>query len=263
MSDSLPPYWTLAHQDPLSMGFFRQECCSGLPCPPPGDLPNQGIKPTSLMSPALAGRFFTTSATWEPSDSVEESIASILKASEEFPLYHAGSDCVTCSSLSTLLVQGMLSSGLSWKKLEPTLNERLESVFTQTIPLVVNYNICCCCSVATSFPTLCDSMSCSTPGFPALRYQFTSLLTFIEFILHPVQLYCWHTAVNCSMLPPLHPQRVDLMFILPSTVICIGHSLDQLNLCLFLDLILYKVQILRDKLRWRFEKCIHGYVSLV
>ena len=38
---------------------------SGLPCPPPGDLPNPGIEPASLMSPALAGRFFDTSTTWE------------------------------------------------------------------------------------------------------------------------------------------------------------------------------------------------------
>ena len=47
------------------MGFSRQEYWSGLPCPPPGDLPNPGIKPTSLMSPALAGRFFTPYTTWE------------------------------------------------------------------------------------------------------------------------------------------------------------------------------------------------------
>ena len=45
--------------------FFRQEYWSGLPCPPPGDLPDSGIEPTSLESPALAGRFFTTSATRE------------------------------------------------------------------------------------------------------------------------------------------------------------------------------------------------------
>ena len=47
------------------MGFSRQEYWSGWPCPPPGDLPNPGIEPMSLISPALAGRFFTTSATWE------------------------------------------------------------------------------------------------------------------------------------------------------------------------------------------------------
>ena len=79
--------WTIAHQAPLSMGFPRQECWSrlpcprqeywsrlpcprqeywsGLPCPPSGDLPNPEIKPASLMSPALAGGFFTTNATWE------------------------------------------------------------------------------------------------------------------------------------------------------------------------------------------------------
>ena len=57
--------WTVAHQAPLSMGFSRQEYWSGLPFPFPGDLPDPGIEPTSLMSPALVGRFFTTSAPWE------------------------------------------------------------------------------------------------------------------------------------------------------------------------------------------------------
>ena len=57
--------WTVACQTPVSMGFSRQEYWSGLPCPPPGDLPDLEIEPASLMSPALAGRFFTTSATWE------------------------------------------------------------------------------------------------------------------------------------------------------------------------------------------------------
>ena len=57
--------WTVACQAPLSMGFSRQEQWGGLLCPPPGDLPIPGIKPTALKSLALAGRFFTTSATWE------------------------------------------------------------------------------------------------------------------------------------------------------------------------------------------------------
>ena len=52
--------WAIAHQAPLSMEFSRQEYWSGLPCPPPGDLPDPGIKSTSLVSPGLAGRFFTT-----------------------------------------------------------------------------------------------------------------------------------------------------------------------------------------------------------
>ena len=49
----------------LSMGFSSQGYWSGLPCPPPGDLPNRRTEPMSLTSPALASRFFTTSTTWE------------------------------------------------------------------------------------------------------------------------------------------------------------------------------------------------------
>ena len=56
---------TVAHQAPLSMGFSRQEYWNGLSCPPLGDPPNPGIKAASLLSPALAGRFFNTSTTWE------------------------------------------------------------------------------------------------------------------------------------------------------------------------------------------------------
>ena len=53
------------HQAALSTGFFRQEYWSGLPSPSPGDLPDPRIELASLASPALAGRFFTTSALWE------------------------------------------------------------------------------------------------------------------------------------------------------------------------------------------------------
>ena len=57
--------WTVAGQAPLSMGFPRQEHWSRLPCPPSGHLPDPGTQPTSLLSSALAGGFFTTSATWD------------------------------------------------------------------------------------------------------------------------------------------------------------------------------------------------------
>ena len=57
--------WTIVHQAPLSMGFSRQEYWSRLPFPPLGDLPTPGIEPVSLSSSTMAGRFFTTSATWE------------------------------------------------------------------------------------------------------------------------------------------------------------------------------------------------------
>ena len=57
--------WTVAYQASLSMGFSRQEYWSGLPFPSPGDLPDAGTEPMSLVSPTLACGFFTTSITWE------------------------------------------------------------------------------------------------------------------------------------------------------------------------------------------------------
>ena len=57
--------WAVTHQAPLSMGFSRQEYWRRLPFPSSGDLPNPGIKPESLTSPALAGLFFATNTTWE------------------------------------------------------------------------------------------------------------------------------------------------------------------------------------------------------
>ena len=59
------PMGTVADQASLSMEFCRQEYLSGVPFPPPGDLPNPEIELISVQSPALAGGFFTTSTTWE------------------------------------------------------------------------------------------------------------------------------------------------------------------------------------------------------
>ena len=64
--------WTIEHQALLSMGFSRREYWSGLPFPPPGGLPDPGIKPMSLASPALAGRFPTTSATGEAQFTIQQ-----------------------------------------------------------------------------------------------------------------------------------------------------------------------------------------------
>ena len=57
--------WTTVQKAPLSMGISRQEYWSGFPFPPPRNLPGIGIEPESLTPPALAARFFITSATWE------------------------------------------------------------------------------------------------------------------------------------------------------------------------------------------------------
>ena len=62
MSDSFVTPWTIARQPPLSMGFPMQQHWSGLPFPPPGDLPNPGTEPTSS---ALGSRFFTICTTRE------------------------------------------------------------------------------------------------------------------------------------------------------------------------------------------------------
>ena len=60
VSESFETPWTAACQAPVPMELSRQEYWSGVPFPPPRDLPNPGIKPTSISSPALAGGFFTT-----------------------------------------------------------------------------------------------------------------------------------------------------------------------------------------------------------
>ena len=57
--------WTVAHQAPLSMGFSKQEYWSGLSFPTARDFPDPEIKPVTIMSPALVGRFFITRATWD------------------------------------------------------------------------------------------------------------------------------------------------------------------------------------------------------
>ena len=63
MCDSFVTQWTVARQAPLYTGFPRQEYWSGLPFPPPGDLPDPRIKP---ISPALAGRYFTNEPPGKP-----------------------------------------------------------------------------------------------------------------------------------------------------------------------------------------------------
>ena len=66
MSESFVTPWAMAHQALLSMEFYRQEYWSGLPFPSPGDLPDPGTEPASLVSPALAGGFFTTEPPGKP-----------------------------------------------------------------------------------------------------------------------------------------------------------------------------------------------------
>ena len=74
--------WTIAHQASLSMGFPRQEYWSGFPFPSSGDLPHPGTEPVCLVSPALAGRFFTTESSGKLGDVF---VAQVIVASFETP----------------------------------------------------------------------------------------------------------------------------------------------------------------------------------
>ena len=70
--DSFATPWTVARQAPLSVGFPRQEYWSGLPFPPPGDIPEPGIEPESPAASALAGRFSTTESLGKLTYSLKE-----------------------------------------------------------------------------------------------------------------------------------------------------------------------------------------------
>ena len=87
---------TVARQAPLSMRFSRQEYRSGLPFPSPGDLPHPGIKPSPLMSPALAGGFFNTELSGKP----QQGMVPNVSGAEQGKLWAGG----FCSSLSVLEV---------------------------------------------------------------------------------------------------------------------------------------------------------------
>ena len=118
--------------------FFRQEYWSGLPFPSPGDRPNPGIQPPSLVSPILSGRFFTTNATGEAQ-----------------MLWH------TDSSLPASSVHGILQARiLEWVAIS----------FYRDFKILLKNTSVQFSSVAQSCPTLCDPMNCSTPGLP-VRHQ--------------------------------------------------------------------------------------------
>ena len=87
--------WTAAHQTPLSMGFSRQEYWGRLPFSSPGDLAHPGNEPASLTSHALAGRFFTTSATWEALEVIGIAIFSLsIVTSRWFSMYKSSTSLV-------------------------------------------------------------------------------------------------------------------------------------------------------------------------
>ena len=103
--------WTAAHQAPQSMGFSRQENWSRLPCPPPGDPPDPGIEPTCLVSPALAGGFFTTGAPLGAPDCPADSYGIGVPPRAQVCAASRGPKGLLCSIWLTCFLQGLEAPG--------------------------------------------------------------------------------------------------------------------------------------------------------
>ena len=143
--------WAVVCQAPLSMGFSRQEYWSGLPCLPPGDLPNPGIKPASLRSPALADGFLATSANWEAPHSLD-------KCNSKYSEYHitlarkavvkksTSNKCWSVWRKWTLLPQCAVDGNANWYR------------------HYIEECVCARVLLPQSCLTLCDPVDCSPPG---------------------------------------------------------------------------------------------------
>ena len=149
--------WTVACQVLLSVEFSRQEYWSRLPFPPPGDLPDPGIKPTSLVSPALAGGFFATVPLRKPRLGVRESNTGILI--ECWWSYQVFCLKIPTCDAETFSMEDITND--SW-----TISEAMSSPGAKTPALeyllVVFQSLSCVRLSATH-------MNCSTPGFPVLH----------------------------------------------------------------------------------------------
>ena len=154
--------WTIAHQSPLSMGFSRQEYWSRLPFPSPGDLLNPEIEPVSPISAALAGRFFTISATWK------DIYMCVCVCIYIYTYTHAEKPNQMKGNIqsSYFEIGKQTKFMLHRKRRKLTLmkiclhNNSLYNFYNLSVSIIFS-------SVAQSCPTLCNPMGCSMPGFPA------------------------------------------------------------------------------------------------
>ena len=132
LSDCFVTPWTVARQVPLSMGFPRQEYWCGLSFPPPGDLPDPGIEPESLMPPELPCGFFTTAPPGKPHVCVHVCVYVCLYVCVCSCVYVHACICVyvcTCVHACMCVFQGWdLASG---QEEEEKLNEHLDSMNIQ------------------------------------------------------------------------------------------------------------------------------------
>ena len=89
--------WTVARQAPLSIGFSRQEYWSGLPCPPPGDFPNPGIKPRSS---ALQADYLSSEPPGKPKNT---GVGSLSLLQGNFPTQESNQGLLHCTRNQTRL----------------------------------------------------------------------------------------------------------------------------------------------------------------
>ena len=106
--------WAVAHQDPLSTEFSKQEYWSALPLPTPGDLPDPGIEPTPLAWPASAGRFSATSTHWEANLSI-----AVVQPASHAQLFVTQETAARQASLSLTISQS-LSESMSIEAVMPS-----------------------------------------------------------------------------------------------------------------------------------------------
>ena len=117
--------WTVACQDPLSMKISRQEYWSGLSFSSPGDHPDTGIEPRSLVSSALAGRFFTTAPPGKPR----------AKSLQSCPTLCDPMDC----SLPGFSVHGILQAGALEKVAMPSFRASSQPRGWNWVPYVLHW----------------------------------------------------------------------------------------------------------------------------
>ena len=154
----------------LSMKFSRQEYWHALPCSPPGDLPNPGIKPTSLISPALAGGFFTTSVIWE-------ALIADITSYYEFYFLCSPTSILLISYLHGIIFQSFiffLTCVYAWS---PFLENNI-LMYTSSVQFS---------SVAQLCLILRDPMNHSMPGLPVHQQLLEFTQTHVHWVSDAIQ----------------------------------------------------------------------------
>ena len=185
--------WTAARQAPPSVGFSRHEYGTGLPCPPPGDLPDPGIELESPESAALAGGFFSRRQVGSPKRTIfdkqhDASCQEHRLVSESLHLAFffltvffppASYSCSRQLARAYFLDQGLKQRALAVKALDCPEIPYAQSHQQHQVPHPLGSCPCLslegggdtaqgiCCLIAKLYPTLCDPMDRSTPGLPA------------------------------------------------------------------------------------------------